>query len=47
MKDFALNEEELQSLKTSLLSFVRRVAFQGAEQPDEVTVFFLWWICAG
>ena len=42
MNEIALNEEELQSLKTSLLGFVRRVAFQGVEQPDEATVFFLW-----
>lgn len=41
MNEIALNEEELQSLKTSLLGFVRRVAFHGAEQPDETTVFFL------
>lgn len=41
MDAFNLNENDMQSLKTSLLGFVRRVAFHGAEQPDEATVFFL------
>lgn len=36
-----LNEEQKESLITSLLGFVRRVAFQGAEQPDEALAFFL------
>ena len=41
MDAFNLNENDMQSLKTSLLEFVRRVAFHGAERPDEATVFFL------
>ena len=36
-----LNDEQKESLIMSLLGFVRRVAFHGAEQPDEATVFFL------
>lgn len=41
MNAFNLNEEDMQSLKTSLLGFVRRIAFQGAEQPGEAKTFFL------
>ena len=40
MKKFALNDEEMQSLKTSLLAFVRRVAFQGAESAGEAEALF-------
>ncbi|MBQ6983021.1 MAG: hypothetical protein IJQ15_11410 [Synergistaceae bacterium] len=41
MNALNLNEDDMQSLKTSLLGFVRRVAFQGAEQQGEATAFFL------
>ena len=40
MKKFALNDEEMQSLKTSLLGFVRRVAFQGSESAEEAGALF-------
>ena len=36
-----LNEEQKASLITSLLGFVRRVAFQGAESECEAGDFFL------
>ena len=35
MKEFVLNDEDVQVLKTCLLGFVRRVAFQGAESSGE------------
>lgn len=40
MKKFALNDEEIQLLKTSLLGFVRRVAFKGAGSTEEAGAFF-------
>ena len=40
MKKFALNDEEMQSLKTSLLAFVKRVAFQGTDSTGEAEAFF-------
>ena len=36
-----LSEEQSQSLITSLLGFVRRVSFQGADSVEEVGTFFL------
>ena len=33
--EFKLNDEDMQSLKTSLLAFVRRVSFHGADSPEE------------
>ena len=40
MKKFALNDEDMQSLKTSLLEFVRRVASQGADSAEEAGALF-------
>lgn len=40
IKEFALNDEDMQSLKTSLLTFVRRVAFQGTQSEEEAGAFF-------
>ena len=40
MRKFALNEEDMQSLKMSLLGFVRRVAFHGAESAEEAGALF-------
>ena len=39
MKAFTLNDEDTQSLKTSLLTFVRRIAFQGTQSEEEVGAF--------
>lgn len=39
MKIFTLNDEDMQSLKTSLLTFVRRIAFQGTQSEEEVGAF--------
>ncbi len=33
-----LNEEQKQSLITSLLGFVRRVSFHGADSPEEAEI---------
>ena len=35
MKNIKLNDEDMQSLKMSLLGFVRRVSFHGADSPEE------------
>ena len=40
MKTFTLNDEDMQSLKTSLLTFVRRIAFQGTQSEEEAGAFF-------
>ena len=41
MKEFILNDEDMQSLKTSLLAFVKRIAFQGTQSEEEAGAFFL------
>ena len=41
MKEFVLNDEDMLLLKASLLGFVKRVAFQGAEFESEAGDFFL------
>ncbi len=35
MKDFKLNDEDMQSLTTCLLGLVRRVSFHGADSLEE------------
>ena len=40
MKTFTLNDEDMQSLKTSLLTFVKRIAFQGTQSEEEAGAFF-------
>ena len=40
MKTFTLNDEDMQSLKTSLLTFVRRIAFHGTQSEEEAGAFF-------
>ncbi len=40
IKEFALSDEDMQLLKISLLTFVRRVAFQGAQSGEEARAFF-------
>ena len=39
MKEFVLNDEDMLLLKASLLGFVKRVAFQGAEFESEAGAF--------
>ena len=38
MRDIKLNDEDMQSLITSLLGFVRRVSFHRADSPEEAQV---------
>lgn len=39
-KEIVLNDEDMQLLKTSLLTFVRRVAFHGTQSEEEASAFF-------
>lgn len=41
MKDFTLNDEDMPSLKTSLLAFAKCIAFQGTQSEEESGAFFL------
>ena len=38
MKEITLNDEDMQSLKTSLLAFVRRMAAGVGSSPEEVRI---------
>ena len=40
MKKLTLNDEDMQSLKTSLLAFVKRIAFHGTQSEEEARAFF-------